>query len=599
MSYQPEVKWDNIVPTVESADGDFYCSTQYQTQMGGPGRFHVKSLLEFDCSDFDESVNLDEAHAYEKTVFTFSNGIEIKIKLWASNNTPWSHITVKGVGVYNGTEYANVAYILYPMLGRGGGYDFACTARFLKNYGFKGIWLNDYLDWNTPPTLGITPLISLSFLLIFPNEYIPDQATYKKNDLTQITPNTVMSISYDANVSMPYLNDEIMCFQASLVTITNEDTYVGILQSIAGGDNPFGEPAPKDDPNQDLDPSGTGGGGGNYQPAGGEGGGGYTKDSEPVDFPSLPTGGALSSGAIRAFVVNPALMNSLFSELWDLNFFDIVTQFQKLVDNPIDAIVSLHCLPVVPSTSGQSEIILGSFETGINAYVVDNQYLTIDCGSVTLKNFWGSALDYSPYTKIEIYLPFIGIKELNTDDIINLETHIKYNVDVLTGDCLCNIKCGQSVLYKFNGNMKQDVPLSGRSSDAVLKTAETGLIIAGGLSMGSAVGGAVGGAIAQQSAFSGASNVLGSKIHTARTGSISGSVGLLDDFRPFFIVHRPVQSLAKDFRKFKGYPANITALLSTLKGYTEVEFINLQGIPNATEDEMNEIERLLKEGVLL
>ena len=84
----------------------------------------------------------------------------------------------------------------------------------------------------------------------------------------------------------------------------------------------------------------------------------------------------------------------------------------------------------------------------------------------------------------------------------------------------------------------------------------------------------------------------------SRSGDLSGAVGLLDDFLPYLIIHRPIQSLAENFKSFKGYPSNITATLSSLKGYTEVEYIHLKNI-KATDAEIEEIEALLKEGVII
>ena len=117
--------------------------------------------------------------------------------------------------------------------------------------------------------------------------------------------------------------------------------------------------------------------------------------------------------------------------------------------------------------------------------------------------------------------------------------------------------------------------------------------------MGSAVGGPMGAAILGGAGISAISSVTSSKITTQRSSALSGNPGILDDFVPYIILHRPVQSLAKDFRKFKGYPSNITATLSSVTGYTEVEYVNLQNIPNATSAEMDEIKNLLSKGVLL
>lgn len=342
------------------------------------------------------------------------------------------------------------------------------------------------------------------------------------------------------------------------------------------------------DPVQELDPS---------EPGGGEGS--WDDTSDPADFPTLPEGGAVACGAVKVWNPSATALKDLFIELWDTSLFDIAT-FQKLVDNPMDCIISLHAIPVIPQTSGTAEYIrIGNYDSHVGSQKVTSQYKTIDCGSIKIPEYWGNALDYNPYTKCSIYLPFIGIKDLNNDDVTGKTIAVKYNVDIVNGDCVAQVKCGQSVLYKFSGNLKQDIPVTGQNSNIGLKAFQGTLAEVGGAIMGTAVGGPMGAAIAGGATLSAVSSVTSSKITTQRSGSLSGNFGILDDFVPYLIFHRPVQSLAKDFKKFKGYPSNITSQLSSLSGYTEVEYINLQNIPNATSAEMDEIKNLLRQGVLI
>ena len=355
-----------------------------------------------------------------------------------------------------------------------------------------------------------------------------------------------------------------------------------------------GNPVPTDYPPfipsglpQDFDPSGPGGGDGNY-----------TDKSDPIDFPTLPTGGAMACGAVHAFHVTSGIITSMFQKLWSTSILDLDT-WQKLVTSPLDCIISLHALPFAPVDGASKNIYFGNFDTQLSSPIVANQYVTIDCGYIDVTKFFGSAMDYSPYTKFQIYLPFSGIHSLMADDVQATRVHVKYNIDVLTGDCVINVKCGQSVLYKFTGNCKQQIPITARDSTAL------GNLISGiaGVAMGAVKGAAFGpeGAAigAAGAGIAGAVSVAMRKETITRSGDLSGSTGMLDDFTPYLIIHRPQQSLAVDYNKFKGYPSNITAVLGTLSGYTEVEHINLQSIPNATSDEMNEIKNLLQNGVLL
>lgn len=355
-----------------------------------------------------------------------------------------------------------------------------------------------------------------------------------------------------------------------------------------------GKPIPNDYPPfvpsglpQDFDPSGPGGGDGNYDDT-----------SDPIDFPDLPIGGAMACGAVHAFHVTSGIITSMFQKLWSTSILDLDT-WQKLVTSPLDCIISLHALPFAPVDGASKNIYFGNFDTQLTSPIVANQYVTIDCGYIDVTKFFGSAMDYSPYTKFQIYLPFSGIHSLTADDVQATRVHVKYNIDVLTGDCVINVKCGQSVLYKFTGNCKQQIPITARDSTAL------GNLISGvaGVAIGAVKGAAFGpeGAVigAAGAGIAGAVSVAMRKETVTRSGDLSGATGILDDFTPYLIIHRPQQSLAVDYNKFKGYPSNITAVLGTLSGYTEVEHINLQSIPNATSDEMNEIKNLLQNGVLL
>ena len=325
----------------------------------------------------------------------------------------------------------------------------------------------------------------------------------------------------------------------------------------------------------------------------GGGDGNYNDDSDPIDFPANPLGGALSCGAIKAFSVTPTTIAQLFQKLWSTNVFDIAT-WQKLVANPLDCIVSLHCLPVQAQTTGnQSEIKVGNFETELMADVIGNQYIQIPCGKINLIKFFGSALDYHPYCTCQIYLPFSGIHTLKIEDVQGATIEVKYNIDVLTGDCVINVKCGQSVLYKFTGNCKMPIPITSRSDNFL-----PSLITGGAAVVGTALTGASGGTLAAR-ALGSAANVALRKVEVSRSGQLVGNTGLLDDFRPYLIIHRPQQSLAKDYNKFKGYPSNITATLGELSGYTEVEHIHLGNIPNATAEEIDALMATLKEGIII
>ena len=368
----------------------------------------------------------------------------------------------------------------------------------------------------------------------------------------------------------------------SLLDIGNLDgfnTYIKSHGNPVPDDIFTNEPIP-DEPAGSTDTSYTGGGGGNYDPS-----------SDPIDFPPLPTNGALVSGGIMAHRVARETLLSIMTDLWDTSLFDVDT-WQKVISDPIQAIVSLHALPFSPEVAAdENNLFIGNMDMHVKPPKVTNQYKEIMFDPVELKEFWGSALDYSPYTKIELYLPFIKTVTLTPEDVMGNTIEVRYHADVLTGDCIAFVKCGNAVLYRFNGNCKMQIPLTVQSNTAASAIKQSIPQMAASVATGGGMG-----LLAASAQVAG--NVIASKIITQRSGDISGSIGMMDDFVPYLIIHRPRQSLAKNYNKFKGYPSNVTRKLNTLKGYTEVDLINLS-VPGATDTELAEIEALLKEGVII
>lgn len=327
----------------------------------------------------------------------------------------------------------------------------------------------------------------------------------------------------------------------------------------------------------------------------GGGGGTFDNTGNNIGFGGLPTLSAVAAGFITIY--NPSLtsLQALSDYLWTSNFFDNV---KKIFSNPMDAIIGLSIVPVIIPPDQSVEVKVSGISTGVYMTKASSQYTQLNCGTLAIEEYWGSALDYSPYTKIQIYLPYIGIRELSTDDIMGKTIELLYNVDILTGACTAQIKSGNSVLYQFSGSCSCSIPITGRDFSQIISNVVNAV---GGVALGVATGGlaapmTVAGVAAALNCS--ASSVMNSKPRVERSGSMGSTAGLMGVQTPYLIIERPRQALPVSYNEFVGYPSNITAMLSTLSGYTEVESIHLENI-HATSDELTEIENLLKGGILL
>lgn len=324
---------------------------------------------------------------------------------------------------------------------------------------------------------------------------------------------------------------------------------------------------------------------------GGGGTGDYRDTSDTIPIDGLPTFSALSTGFINAYQLSLQEVIDLHSYLMSGSFLDNV---KKLMNDPIDYIISLMMAPYVPETGANTNITVGGVTTSVSGAPLTSGYKLLDCGSITLSEFWGKYLDYNPYTKIQIYLPFIGIKPLDVDDVMSATVGLTYRIDVLTGACVATVSVSNTrgtngALYYFNGNCHNHIPVSGKNYlEMVSNVLRTSTGLAGSLSKGDALGIA-----------SGAMDVMRSgKEIIEHSGELQGAHGLLANYTPFLIVSRPSQSLAQNYKHYKGYISNITAQLATLTGYTEVAELVQTNI-HCTLDEFDEINELLKEGVYL
>ena len=333
----------------------------------------------------------------------------------------------------------------------------------------------------------------------------------------------------------------------------------------------------------------------------GGGNGKFDNTSDTVGVPSLPTLSAVSAGFVTMYSPTVGQLNALANFMWTDSAFD-PANFKKLFTDPMECVIGLTIVPCQPSTSTATEIKVGYVGTGVSASKLSSQYAEVSCGSINADEFWGSALDYSPYTKLHIYLPYVGMREINADEIMGKTIGITYHVDLLSGACTAFVTANGSVLYQFNGQCCINIPMAASNFTDMIHSAVTAIgTVAATVSPGSAAAAVTGGAMlagAVQMGANAANAAMGSKPTFQHSGQMGGSGGMLAVQTPYLIIERPRQSMPEGLNGFVGFPSNINYKLFDLTGYTVIDSIHLDGIP-ATDTELSEIESLLKGGVIL
>lgn len=225
--------------------------------------------------------------------------------------------------------------------------------------------------------------------------------------------------------------------------------------------------------------------GGTSDEGGGEGNFDDTSDNVPT--PTLPPISAVNCGFVSLFKPTERQLKDLGAYLWT-HVDDIIDNLKKWFSNPMDTFIAFNIFPCNPETGTPRNIQLGVFDTNISMSPVSSQWFTHDCGVVNISEYWGSALDYSPNTKVSCMLPFIGNVTLNTDEVMGHTIGIKYNIDLLSGSCVAMITVDGNVYYQYTGECAVAIPLTGADWSRVYSAVvgAVGTAITGGISAGGA-----------------------------------------------------------------------------------------------------------------
>ena len=199
----------------------------------------------------------------------------------------------------------------------------------------------------------------------------------------------------------------------------------------------------------------------------------------------------------------------------------------------------------IPTTKSEPVKLQNYVLTDVVAPLIENDRMTIDCGSITVTGMYNNAIDLKAETNI--YLPFCnGLNSISTDKIMNKTVRLVYDVSLLNGQCVAKLyDTDNNVLATFNGDVSIDIPFM-------------------------------------------------SDWQTAINGKIGNNVQFLYGLTPFIQIKE--QSAIPSVYGFKTYKP--TMLKNEINGYCEVENIELDGI-NATLQEKEEITRLLSNGIIL
>ena len=302
------------------------------------------------------------------------------------------------------------------------------------------------------------------------------------------------------------------------------------------------------------------------------------------------------------------VIQSLKEFLCDKTFLN---QIQRLFTNPNDFINSLKYYPLKADAFVQNSsyqiLKIGNVPTTIGARKVNYISKSIRIASMRVNPKYNNFMDYDPYTKVELFVPYFSFLSLPTNEVMGKTIDLYLSIDFDTGMGTLYIQVEGRVIMTTSQKLGIDIPIGSSNLNEVVKdnianavktTAGIAMMTYGG---GSKMTGALLTAKGLSMAVtSGIDAVTNSVVRYTRGNMTGGSDMLGSPTSVFLVITRPnAVRIDSNYNRIKGKPLGDIRSLGSLNGFTQVDQIHIKNIPNALEEELNEIEQLLKTGVEL
>lgn len=334
----------------------------------------------------------------------------------------------------------------------------------------------------------------------------------------------------------------------------------------------------------------------------------FTQHIDQPGEPNESEASAAKSGFIKAYEITEANLQGVGACLWGTTLAGFLS---GMLVNPLDFIVSLAVFPYRPHMGSSTPIKFGRWKCtsdltdpaalGENAsgFPLTQQFRTIDFGTINIPENWGSFLDYE-YTTIELYLPFIGVVDIDTSECMGGTINVQYTIDYYTGMCVANVKCTRPFIapngfnygtvdaqHSYQGNCAIQIPLSRTDYGAMVGN----LINACTQAISNPAQGAI---TLIGDAVSG-----GLRPSVSSKGNIVANSGYCSVLYPYVRITRPITAEPDSYQEVVGYPSYIDTTLGQCEGKCVCKDIKLTGIHGATDSELERIKQACREGIYI
>lgn len=347
------------------------------------------------------------------------------------------------------------------------------------------------------------------------------------------------------------------------------------------------------------------------------------RSSDSPHVPDVPGATAAALGFINIYNPSAGGLTSLGSEIFPdfdftfvvdptgntvidaiLNaasaFVDCINQvpkmFQVIMNSRlIDYVQDCHIVPVKPSTGAADHIKLGFRSLDTMAAVVSNEYVKVSLGTVSINEIRKMFMDFLPYTRAKLYLPFVGYVPVEPEYFQDGVLGVEYIFNVYDGSFMAFVTSSPSTKVSYMSS----AIVGSYTGTAIIHLPLTGL------NYSSMVAGLIGGAGAMVSTIAGgnpaaaataALNTATASPQVMTSNAYTASASFLGYRYPFLVMERSTSHFPQNYSHDVGLPSKITVNLSAAQGFVKISDVDLTGV-DAMDSEKEEIRKLLASGI--
>lgn len=319
----------------------------------------------------------------------------------------------------------------------------------------------------------------------------------------------------------------------------------------------------------------------------------------PIPIPDPSPNFAVACGMVKVYRLTLQDAVDLASDMWNENWWSQTGHWFG-ENPPYEAISSFGVVPY--ANDGESTLSWGERESitlaghtlpTAHGNPVSRTVYTTTFNSLSVPTAYGGGfLDYEPYTTVQAMLPFIGWVNVPAQFVVGHTLTVTYVIDVISGGVnafLSNEETG--VFAMHSGSCLYAIPVSsadgGRLIDGILTAATAGVSLTAGGNITTTK---------SMNALSVAQHAFDT--HVTMRGSASGNMGYCARGHVALYVFRPNVLDDTQYAPCVGFPTARYMQLSTCQGFTQVDSVNLSGLP-ASKPEIEQFEALLKSGIVI